>query len=112
MVISRIDLRGSLPGNLRDVLPRAELDVEAALEKVRPVCEDVRHRGVAAVRELTARSDGAELESTRVPAAAIEDAVTDLDPPARVALEAAIRRARLVHRDRRRTDRTTRAAPG
>jgi histidinol dehydrogenase len=37
-VISRLDLRGSLPDDLRSVLPRAELDVEAALEKVRPIC--------------------------------------------------------------------------
>jgi len=112
VVISRIDLRGSLPGDLRDVLPRAELDVEAALEKVRPICEDVRHRGVAAVRELTARFDGVELESTRVPAAAIEDALTNLDPRVREALEESIRRARLVHRDQRRTDVTTRVVPG
>ncbi|MEU8272107.1 histidinol dehydrogenase, partial [Sphaerisporangium sp. NPDC049002] len=70
-MISRIDLRGSLPDDLRDVLPRAELDVEAALSKVRPICDDVRHRGVAAVRELTARFDGVELGSTRVPAEAV-----------------------------------------
>ncbi|NEE18961.1 histidinol dehydrogenase, partial [Streptomyces sp. SID7499] len=53
-MISRIDLRGdALPegGALRDLLPRAEFDVEAALETVRPICEDVRHRGSAAVIE-------------------------------------------------------------
>jgi len=70
-VISRIDLRGSLPGDLRSVLPRAELDVEAALEKVRPICEDVRHRGSAAVREYTRDFDGVDLDSLRVPAAAL-----------------------------------------
>jgi histidinol dehydrogenase len=111
-VISRIDLRGSLPGDLRDVLPRAELDVEAALEKVRPICEDVRHRGAAAVRELTARFDGVELESARVPREAIGRALEELDPAVRAALEESIRRARLVHRDQRRTDTTTRVVPG
>ncbi len=111
-MISRIDLRGSLPGDLRDVLPRAELDVEAALEKVRPICEDVRHRGAAAVRELTARFDGVELESTRVPAEAIGRALDELDPAVRRALEESIRRARLVHREQRRTDTTTRVVPG
>nr|BFE88954.1 hypothetical protein GCM10020093_115550 [Planobispora longispora] len=79
-MISRIDLRGALPENLRDVLPRAELDVEAALAKVRPICEDVHHRGVAAIRELTARFDGVEIESTRVPAEAIARALEELDP--------------------------------
>ncbi|WP_433347844.1 histidinol dehydrogenase [Microtetraspora malaysiensis] len=111
-MISRIDLRGSLPGDLRDVLPRAELDVEAALEKVRPICEDVRHRGAAAVRELTARFDGVELESTRVPVEELGRALATLDPAVRAALEESIRRARLVHRDQRRTDTTTQVVPG
>ncbi|GAA0391947.1 histidinol dehydrogenase [Microbispora corallina] len=111
-MISRIDLRGSLPGDLRDVLPRAELDVEAALERVRPICEEVRHRGAAAVRELTARFDGVELESARVPAEAIARALDGLDPAVRAALEESIRRARLVHRDQRRTDTTTNVVPG
>ncbi|MBB5779785.1 histidinol dehydrogenase [Nonomuraea jabiensis] len=105
-------MRGSLPENLRDVLPRAELDVEAALEKVRPICEDVRHRGAAAVRELTARFDGVEIASTRVPAEAIDTALRELDPKVRAALEESIRRARLVHRDQRRTDVTTQVVPG
>ncbi|GII02465.1 histidinol dehydrogenase [Planobispora takensis] len=111
-MISRTDLRGALPEDLRDVLPRAELDVEAALTMVRPICEDVHHRGVAAVRELTARFDGVELESTRVPAEAITRALEELDPRVRAALEESIRRARLVHRDQRRTDVTTRVVPG
>ncbi|GAA4556093.1 histidinol dehydrogenase [Planotetraspora kaengkrachanensis] len=111
-MISRIDLRGSLPGDLREVLPRAELDVEAALEKVRPICADVRHRGAAAVRELTARFDGVDLASTRVPADEISRALDELDPAVRAALEESIRRARLVHRDQRRTDTTTQVVPG
>ncbi|MFC5160931.1 histidinol dehydrogenase [Nonomuraea angiospora] len=111
-MISRIDMRGSLPENLRDVLPRAELDVEAALEKVRPICDDVRHRGAAAVRELTARFDGVEIASTRVSAEAIDTALRELDPKVRAALEESIRRARLVHRDQRRTDVTTQVVPG
>jgi len=111
-VISRIDMRGSLPPDLRDVLPRAELDVEAALEKVRPICEDVRHRGAAAVRELTAKFDGVEISSARVPAEAIATALAELDPKVRAALEESIRRARLVHRDQRRADVTTQVVPG
>ncbi|MFC9974047.1 histidinol dehydrogenase [Spirillospora sp. NPDC127200] len=111
-MISRIDLRGSLPGDLRSVLPRADFDVEAALEKVRPICEDVRHRGSAAVREHTRAFDGVELERTRVPTAAIHQALRALDPAVRDALEESIRRARLVHRDQRRTDTTTKVVPG
>ncbi|MBC6461550.1 histidinol dehydrogenase [Actinomadura sp. HBU206391] len=111
-MISRIDLRGSLPEDLRSVLPRAELDVEAALEKVRPICADVRHRGSAAVREYTRTLDGVELESLRVPVTVIHKSLAALDPAVRDALEECIRRARLVHRDQRRTDVTTEVVPG
>ncbi|RAY16504.1 histidinol dehydrogenase [Actinomadura craniellae] len=111
-MISRIDLRGSLPGDLRPVLPRAELDVEAALEKVRLICDAVRHRGTAAVLEYTRSFDGVDLESTRVPAGAIAAALSGLDPAVRDALEESIRRARLVHRDQRRSDTTTQVVPG
>jgi histidinol dehydrogenase len=111
-VISRIDLRGSLPGDLRSVLPRADLDVEAALDKVRPICADVRHRGSEAVREHTKALDGVELESTRVPVRTVHQALADLDPAVRDALEESIRRARVVHRAQRRTDVTTQVVPG
>jgi histidinol dehydrogenase len=118
-VISRIDLRGSAgravldsPAALRDVMPRAEFDVEAALEKVRPICDDVRHRGVEALIEITERFDGVRLTDIRVPADTIAKALDDLDPKVRAALEETIRRARIVHRDQRRTDVTTTVAPG
>ncbi|MDL4770984.1 MULTISPECIES: histidinol dehydrogenase [Thermomonosporaceae] len=111
-MISRIDLRGPLPGDLRSVLPRAELDVEAALDKVRPICEDVRHRGSAALREHTRAFDGVDLESARVPVPVIHRALATLDPAVRDALEECVRRARLVHRDQRRTDVTTQVVPG
>ncbi|AUG76656.1 histidinol dehydrogenase [Kitasatospora sp. MMS16-BH015] len=111
-VISRIDLRGSANESLRDVLPRAEFDVEAALEKVRPICEDVRHRGVTALIEITERFDGVRLESTRVPAGQIAEALAELDPKVRAALEESIRRARAVHADQRRQGHTTQVVPG
>ncbi|MGW2634937.1 histidinol dehydrogenase [Streptomyces chattanoogensis] len=114
-MISRIDLRGdALPegGPLRDLLPRAEFDVEAALEKVRPICEDVRHRGTAALIEYARRFDGVDIERVRVPAEALQKALDELDPAVRAALEESIRRARTVHREQRRTDTTTKVVPG
>ncbi|OKI15949.1 histidinol dehydrogenase [Nocardiopsis sp. TSRI0078] len=84
----------------------------AAVERVRPLCEDVRHRGVEALIELTERFDGVRLTDIRVPKAAIDAALADLDPSVRAALEESIRRARAVHRDQRRTDHTTRVVPG
>ncbi|MCH6159757.1 histidinol dehydrogenase [Streptomyces marispadix] len=115
-MISRIDLRGSavpVDGGLdRDLLPRAELDVEAALEKVRPICEDVRHRGTAALVDYAQRFDGVTLELVRVPREALDDALAGLDPDVRAALEESVRRARVVHRDQRRSDSTVTVVPG
>ncbi|HEU5419301.1 MAG TPA: histidinol dehydrogenase, partial [Streptosporangiaceae bacterium] len=93
-MLIRVDLRGKpaadlSPGELAGVLPRAELDVEAALAAVRPVCDDVRQRGAEAVREHTARFDGVDLETTRVPAQALASALAELDPAVRAALEEA-----------------------
>jgi histidinol dehydrogenase len=88
------------------------LDVEAAVEIVRPLCEDVRRRGAAAVRELTLRLDGVDVPSTRVPADALAAALDDLDPAVRRALEEAARRARLVHEAQRRDDATVELSPG
>ncbi|MFB7915009.1 histidinol dehydrogenase [Streptomyces sp. NPDC056061] len=114
-MISRIDLRGdALPegGALRDLLPRAEFDVEAALEKVRPICEDVHHRGDAALIEYAERFDGVRLERVRVPAGALTAALDGLDPLVRAALEESIARARLVHREQRRAAHPVRVVPG
>ncbi|MEU1664118.1 histidinol dehydrogenase [Streptomyces sparsogenes] len=114
-MISRIDLRGAAfpeGGIDRDLLPRAELDVEAALEKVRPICDDVRHRGTAALIDYARRFDGVTIERVRVPREALTRALAELDPAVRAALEESIRRARLVHREQRRTDHTTRVVPG
>src|SRR5262245_102039 len=86
---------------LAGVLPRAALDTGVALEQIRPVCEDVRDRGAAAVREYTARFDGADLPSSRVPARALAEARAGLDPQLRAALEEMARRVRPVHEAQR-----------
>jgi histidinol dehydrogenase len=117
-VISRLDLRrGAGPtaaatADLRQVLPRAAADVDSVLDAVRPICEDVRRRGVEAVREITARLDGVRLDSTRVPAEALERALAGLDRPVRVALQEATRRARLVHEAQRRGEVTVEVSRG
>lgn len=72
----------------------------------------MRHRGLAAVKELTARFDGVELDDVRVPQQAIDDALAGLDPTVRAALEESIVRARTVHGDQRRGDVTTTVVPG
>jgi histidinol dehydrogenase len=93
-------------------VPRAALDVEHAVEQVRPIVEQVRAGGVEALLELGERFDGVRPESIRVPAEALATALAQLDPQVRAALEESIRRARLVHRDQRRTDTTTTVVDG
>jgi histidinol dehydrogenase len=102
-VICRIDLRGAEPAQLSrvglaGVLPRAATDVEAAAALIRPLCDDVRHRGAQAVREYTARFDHVDLATTVVPQHALDEALADLDLAVAKALEEAARRARTVHR--------------
>ncbi|MEV0437412.1 histidinol dehydrogenase [Streptomyces spectabilis] len=117
-MISRIDLRSEslteFPSGsaLRALLPRADFDVAAALEKVRPICEDVHHRGDAALIEYAEKFDGVRLERVRVPAEALTEALAGLDPDVRAALEESIRRARTVHRAQRRAPHTTQVVPG
>ena len=113
-MIRRLDLRGPAWGSadLRHVLPRAALDVESAVDAVRPLCDDVRTRGSAAVRELTERFDRVALESARVPSSALTAALDDLDPQVRAALEEAIRRSRAGHQAQRPTETTVAIVDG
>jgi histidinol dehydrogenase len=96
----------------RTLVPRAAGDVEAVLDVVRPICDDVRDRGMAALLELSQRFDGVTLSDIAVPAEALQRAAADLEPPVREALDESIRRARRVHADQRRTDTTTQVVRG
>ena len=110
-MISLLDLRGADPDAPVD-LPRAALDVEAALDRVRPIVAEVRDGGVEALLSLGERFDGVRPPSLRVPAQALSDALAALDPAVRAALDESIRRARLVHADQRREEHTTRLSDG
>jgi histidinol dehydrogenase len=111
--VARLDVRGAQAGRpYRDILPRATAGVEAALDAVRPICDDVRSRGADAVREWTRRLDHVDLSTTRVPAATLAGALAALDPAVRAALEEAARRARLVHVAQRRQDAEVEVTPG
>jgi histidinol dehydrogenase len=95
-VLTRIDLRGRRGEDPRALLPRAQLDVAAAVELVRPVVESVRDRGMAAVREATQKYDGVSVVEPRVPADVLAGALEQLDPAVRSALEEAASRLRTV----------------
>src|SRR3954469_24572622 len=104
-MIRRIDLRdgpvttegpsgaahgaGAAP-DYRTLVPRADFDVEAALHVVRPICDDVRERGVEAVMEYSLKFDGVEQSDITVPRQALRDALDALDPGIRAGLEESI----------------------
>ena len=66
-----INLRGRRAGGERPdyaaIVPRADFDVAAATEIVRPICEDVARRGVAALAEYSVRFDRVLPHTFRVP---------------------------------------------
>src|SRR5690625_4134102 len=109
-----IDLRGSTlsPAQLREALPRAEVDVGVALDTVRPILEKVRTGGAAALFDLAEQFDGVRPPALRVPADVIAAAEAGLDAGVRAALLEAIRRARAAHAAQLPGERTTELAPG
>ncbi|MBF4767348.1 histidinol dehydrogenase [Nocardioides agariphilus] len=107
-MMRRIDLRGaSTAVDYRAAVPRAEVDVEAALHAVRPICEAVRTRGVEAISELSLRFDGVAPDNIRVPASALAKALETLDPAVRAGLEESIRRLRASCEAERESDTVT-----
>jgi histidinol dehydrogenase len=111
-MIRRIDLRGDSRSDYRSVVPRAEFDVEAALDVVRPICDDVRHRGVEAIVEYSRRFDGVDQDDIAVPASALTEALDALDPGVRAGLEESIARLRKTCEAELERDVVTQVVPG
>jgi histidinol dehydrogenase len=97
-MLQLLDLRGV--ADLDGRLPRPRLDGDEPVAAVRAIIEDVRTRGDAAVRELTARFDGADLADPSVgPEARAHalEAVGAQDPALVDALQAAADGIRSFH---------------
>jgi histidinol dehydrogenase len=112
-----IDLRDRLaagePLDYAAIVPRADFDVDAAVEVVRPICDDVAVRGVSALRHWSERFDHVVPDEFRVPAEVIEAAVDQLDDEVRAAFEVAIdRRRRVSEAERGEVDTAVTLAPG
>ncbi|WP_185994882.1 histidinol dehydrogenase [Nocardioides campestrisoli] len=112
-MIRRLDLRDADASvDYRAAVPRAKFDVESAVHVVQPICEDVRTRGVEAVRELSERFDGVRQDDIRVPTEALGEALEKLDPAVRAGLEESIRRLRATCEAELEHDVVTELAPG
>src|SRR6476620_9534702 len=82
-MLRRTDLRSApLPPTaaLRALLPRAEVDVDAVVERVRPIVAAVRERGVEAALEFAERFDRVRPSAVRVPGQDLAGALSALDP--------------------------------
>ncbi|MDZ7577829.1 MAG: histidinol dehydrogenase [Candidatus Nanopelagicales bacterium] len=110
-MIRVVDLRARMV-DTASVVPRAAASSESGLDRVSGIVADVAVRGEEAILEWTERLDGFRPPVLRVPAEALAEADTRLDPLVRAALGEAIGRVRLVHEGQVPMRHDTDVAPG
>ncbi|MEY4320938.1 MAG: hypothetical protein RLZZ471_879, partial [Actinomycetota bacterium] len=96
--IRTLDLRGQQlsAAQIRDLLPRASLDITEAANQISQLLASVKTQGVGPVIEAAQRFDGFNPEPLLVSQKEIDDAVDALDPTLRSAIEESIQRVRKV----------------
>ena len=77
-------------------LPRAALDLDAAVEIIRPLVEKIRTDGPQAIKAIAKDIDGIDIDPIRVSEKELTNALANLDPNLRSSLEIAIERVRKV----------------
>lgn len=77
-------------------LPRAALDLDAAVEIIRPLVEKIRTDGSQAIKAIAKDIDGIDIDPIRVSEEELTTALANLDPNLRSSLELAIERVRKV----------------
>jgi histidinol dehydrogenase len=109
-----IDLRGRAlsRGDLLQLVPRAAVSAEEAVERVRPLVSAVAERGEAALREQARDFDGVEGHALRVPPAAIAESLADCPPEVEAALRELISRLRRASAAQVPAEQVTRMADG
>ncbi len=95
-MLNRLDLRG-LGTNVAEKLPRPTLDGDEPVAVVRGILDDVKDRGDAVLLELTSKFDGVDLDTIRVPDAALDAAVEALSPELRAAMDVSIANVERFH---------------
>jgi histidinol dehydrogenase len=105
-MIRRVDLRkvDKLP---RPVVERAALDVDAVIEIVKPIIEDVKNNGDQAVNNWTEKLDKIRPSALRVPQNEIDKALAEMSLDVVSALKEAIKRTQVVHQSQIRQETKT-----
>ncbi|UIN29478.1 histidinol dehydrogenase [Microbacterium binotii] len=113
-MLQTIDLRGRTlsASELLAAVPRAEMAREAALTAAAQIVHDVAARGEQALREQAERFDGVADHAVRVPASHLDEALAELAPEVREALDEAILRVRAASAAQVPPPTTTELAPG
>ncbi|MDR0849146.1 MAG: histidinol dehydrogenase [Propionibacteriaceae bacterium] len=94
-------------------MPRGLFDVDAAVEVVRSVCEEVRTEGESALRRYSEKFDHVTPVAFRVDPEVARQCAQDLDPALKEALQVSIRRRRAVcQAEADIPDRSVELAPG
>ena len=113
-MIRTVDLRGRTLSkaqyNLE--LPRATLNVAEAMVLVQPILDRVKNGTEADLIALAQEFDDVTPTSIRVPQEALVEALSQLDPAIRAALELSISRVKKVHDNQVRSDTTTTVVDG
>ena len=113
-MIRTVDLRGKPldKAGYQSELPRAQLDVAEAVKLIEPILRRVQHGTEADLIALAQEFDGVTPPSIRVPQAALDKALAELDPAIRTALEVSAVRIRKVHSDQVRSETRTTVVDG
>lgn len=93
-----------MSGDLRSQLPRPPAQVGPPIDEVRALLADVRVRGDDALREMTARFDGAKIDDLRVAPAEVAAGLAEVAPDVRAALEVAHANVTAYHLGQRHDD--------
>ena len=106
MPIRRLDLRGRRlsKSEINALIPRAALDIDAAMKIVLPILEQVSNGSESDVLNIGVEFDGTRAPALRVPKNELVKALSELDPKVRESLEIAISRIRKVHEDQVRNE--------
>lgn len=109
-----VDLRGQRlsKSGYNNAIPRAALDVAAAMKLVEPILARVKNGNESDLIALAKEFDGVAPQHIKVPREELTRALKQLDPKIRTALEISAERIRTVHNDQKRNETITKVVDG